>query len=218
MAAADTHAGVTVKDPVCGMTVDPATAKGGSHEHAGTTYHFCSPGCRTKFASDPDGWLAKARAKAEAASTTDPHPAPAADAAPRPGKKTGAAVEYVCPMDPEVRQSGPGDCPKCGMALEPDVPAPAIRTEWTCPMHPEVVQDGPGSCPICGMALEPRTQTVEEPENEELRDMTRRFQVSVVLSALVMVVAMGEMLAPGLAGLASARTLGWVQLLLAAPV
>src|SRR4051812_46726116 len=61
--------------------------------------------------------------------------------------------------------------------------SPAGATRWTCPMHPEIVRDGPGSCPICGMALEPMTITAEEPENEELRDMTRRFQVSAVLTA-----------------------------------
>ena len=67
--------------------------------------------------------------------------------------------EYTCPMDPEVRQQGPGACPKCGMALEPVDFAPVTRIEWTCPMHPEIVRDAPGSCPICGMALEPVTVT-----------------------------------------------------------
>ena len=64
---------------------------------------------------------------------------------------------FTCPMHPEVRQEGPGACPKCGMALEPMNPAPVVRTEYTCPMHPEIVQDAPGTCPKCGMALEPRT-------------------------------------------------------------
>ena len=73
-------------------------------------------------------------------------------------------------MDPEVRQVGPGSCPKCGMALEPvNVTPPATRTEWTCPMHSQVVRSEAGSCPICGMALEPRTITVEE-ENPELTE------------------------------------------------
>src|SRR5688572_7785771 len=75
--------------------------------------------------------------------------------------------EYTCPMDPEVRQKGPGACPKCGMALEPVDVAPITKVEWTCPMHPEIVRDAPGSCPICGMALEPRTATLED-ENPEL--------------------------------------------------
>ena len=101
-------------------------------------------------------------------------------------------------MCPEVRESKPGACPSCGMALEPDVPLAATRTEYTCPMHPEIVRPGPGSCPICGMALEPRTVTAAQEENPELRDMTRRFWVGVVLTAPLLAIAMGSMLWPHL--------------------
>ena len=77
------------------------------------------------------------------------------------------APVYTCPMHPDVHQDHPGDCPECGMALEPEVAtAPATKVEYTCPMHPEVVRSEPGSCPICGMALEPRTVTTAE-EGEE---------------------------------------------------
>ena len=86
------------KDPVCGMTVDPARAPG--VEYQGTAYHFCSKGCVTKFHADPQAYLAKSEAARPSAM-------------PAPGK------EYICPMDPEVRADGPGSCPKCGMALEP---------------------------------------------------------------------------------------------------
>ncbi|MDH3451953.1 MAG: copper-translocating P-type ATPase [Gammaproteobacteria bacterium] len=100
-------------------------------------------------------------------------------------------------MDPEVRQDTPGSCPKCGMALEPETPlVPVTRTEYVCPMHPEVVQDTPGSCPKCGMALEPRTVTLEEKDNPELRDMTRRFWFAAALAIPLLVIAMGDML-PG---------------------
>lgn len=85
-----------VKDPVCGMTVDPATAPH-HHRHAGRDHHFCSAGCRAKFVADPDRYLNPAE------------PAPVV-----PG------AIYTCPMHPEVRQVGPGACPKCGMALEPE--------------------------------------------------------------------------------------------------
>src|SRR5260370_11449702 len=100
-------------------------------------------------------------------------------------------------MCPEVRQIGPGPCPKCGMALDPELPAlPASKTEYTCPMHPEIVRAEPGNCPLCGMALEPRTVTVEE-DNPELRDMTRRFWISVVLTAPLLAIAMLRMLRAG---------------------
>jgi Cu+-exporting ATPase len=85
-------------DPVCGMTVDPA--KTAHHaDHAGKAFHFCSAGCRAKFVADPDRYLG------------DKKPAPAAP----PG------AIYTCPMHPQVRQVGPGSCPICGMALEPEV-------------------------------------------------------------------------------------------------
>ncbi|MBI2260891.1 MAG: heavy metal translocating P-type ATPase [Caulobacterales bacterium] len=89
--------GAKAVDPVCGMTVDPATA---AHRaaHEGQDYFFCSAGCRTKFVADPDRYLGGA-----------PEPAPVI-----PG------AIYTCPMHPEVRQEGPGSCPICGMALEPE--------------------------------------------------------------------------------------------------
>src|SRR5260370_12981571 len=122
-------------------------------------------------------------------------------------------------MCPEVRKVGPRPCPKCGMALEPESPAPtATKTEYTCPMHPEIVRAGPGSCPICGMALEPRTVTAEE-DNPELRDMTRRFWISLTLTAPLLAIAMGSMLSPH-AFMASPWNWGlpWLELLLATPV
>src|SRR4030095_10890134 len=79
--------------------------------------------------------------------------------------------------------------------LLPQGPRPKTQgLEYTCPMHPEVRQMGPGSCPICGMALEPVEMTAEEPENDELTDMTRRFRVSVALAVPVLVLAMIEWL------------------------
>ncbi|SJZ61503.1 heavy metal translocating P-type ATPase [Novilysobacter spongiicola] len=90
----------TVKDPVCGMNVDPQTSPHHA-EHAGTTYHFCSAGCCTKFVADPGKYLAP----------TSAEPVPVV-----PGSM------YICPMHPEVRQDHPGTCPICGMALEPEMP------------------------------------------------------------------------------------------------
>ncbi len=127
---------------------------------------------------------------------------------------------YTCPMNPEVRQDHPGVCPKCGMVLEPaGAPvAPFTKTEWVCPMHPEVVQDSPGSCPKCGMALEPRTMAAEE-ENPELRDMRRRFWLSLALTVPLLVIAMSDMIpSRPLEQLASMQLWGWVELGLATPV
>jgi Cu+-exporting ATPase len=124
-------------------------------------------------------------------------------------------------MDPEVRQQGPGDCPKCGMALEPAVPALAMeKTEYTCPMHPEIVRDAPGDCPICGMALEPRTVSAAEEKNPELVDMTRRFWICVALTIPILAVAMAD-LVPGLSGLARRvppTAWQWLEFILATPV
>jgi len=126
---------------------------------------------------------------------------------------------YVCPMCPEVRASKPGPCPSCGMALEPEFPTAATKTEYTCPMHPQIISDKPGSCPICGMALEPRTVTAVEEENPELRDMTRRFWTSLVLTVPLLVIAMADML-PGMpiGRVLPNGSLPWIELLLASPV
>ncbi len=86
-------------DPVCGMKVDPHNAKH-RHDHLGRTYYFCSAGCRTKFIADPDKYLSPSEHDAE--------PVP-------------EGTIYTCPMHPEIRQIGPGACPICGMALEPDL-------------------------------------------------------------------------------------------------
>ena len=167
-------AGGLVTDPVCGMTIDPAKAAGTS-EAGGAVVYFCSLGCKRKFDAEPARFLASMGRPAPGAEVTkgqlaandgaqqhavqeDAPTAPASSvrSLPQPTQET----IYTCPMHPEVRQERPGECPKCGMALEPVLAAvPATRTEWTCPMHPEIVRDEAGSCPICGMALEPRTVT-----------------------------------------------------------
>jgi Cu+-exporting ATPase len=97
--------------------------------------------------------------------------------------------------------------------------APANGIEYTCPMHPEIVRNKPGSCPICGMALEPSTPSVGEEDDSELRDMSRRFWVSAVLTVPIFVSAMGDHL-PGqpLDQIASRNTWTWIELILSTPV
>jgi Cu+-exporting ATPase len=201
------------RDPVCGMNVNPATAKH-LFECDGKSYYFCCSGCAEKFEADPQKYLSQ-KAPASGLVMLGGH----AEAAPKPAEKQIPGAAYVCPMCPEVRETKPGACLSCGMALEPDLPAASTRTEYTCPMHPEIVRPGPGSCPICGMALEPRTVTAAPEENPELRDMTRRFWISLALTAPLMVIAMAPMLwyVP-LGPVPFDRLLPWLELLLATPV
>jgi P-type Cu+ transporter len=140
----------TLTDPVCGMTMDRSNAQV-SVEYQGATYYFCSETCLRQFKSAPHKYMHSP-------------PVPESNATAQAASVKGTL--YTCPMHPEIRQEGPGDCPKCGMALEPQLPdAPLSNTEWTCPMHPEVIRDEPGACPKCGMALEPRTVAAGEEEN-----------------------------------------------------
>ncbi|WP_297696849.1 heavy metal translocating P-type ATPase [Phenylobacterium sp.] len=99
---------------------------------------------------------------------------------------------------------------------EPAPPAPA-GTLYTCPMHPEVRQEGPGACPICGMALEPVTVTAETGPSQELRDMSRRFWIGLVLTVPVFALEMGGHLA-GSRMMLSRHASNWIQFALAAPV
>jgi Cu+-exporting ATPase len=90
-----------VKDPICGMDVDPA-ATAHHAEHAGVEHHFCSAGCRAKFLADPARYLGDA---------------------PRAAPQASPGAMWTCPMHPEIRREGPGTCPICGMALEPEEPS-----------------------------------------------------------------------------------------------
>jgi len=157
----DATAGAEV-DPVCGMSVDPATAL--AHAHAGKTYHFCSAACRDKFVAAPEKYLE----------------------------------------------------PKRPAAAEPPQRADTI---WTCPMHPEIRRNEPGACPICGMALEPLTPTAEDGENAELKDMTRRFRIGVVLTLPLLWSMLGELVpAVDPMRILPHAAVAWGQLALATPV
>jgi len=154
-AAADTDTSV-LKDPVCGMTVTPASKH--HTEHAGKPYYFCNPRCLAKFQANPAQYL-------------DPVPAAA----------------------PAVAAAG---------------------TIYTCPMHPEIRQDHPGNCPKCGMALEPLLPSLEDDDNPELADFSRRFWWTLPLTIVVTVLAMfGHQL-----GLFAMATQSWIELVLSLPV
>ena len=156
---------VALKDPVCGMTVTPASPN--TLEHDGKPYYFCSARCKTKFAADPLTYLHK---QAAAAST-----------------------EAIAPVAVAVAVPG---------------------ATYTCPMHPEVVSDHPSSCPKCGMALELAMPSLEEEDNPELVDFTRRFWWTLPLTVVVMTLAMvGHRL-----GWFAMATQSWIELVLTLPV
>ncbi len=189
-----------VRDPVCGMMIEPQDAVS-SQDVEGKTYHFCNRSCATKFAADPKSYLQPV------AKSVDLPP------------KGQENVEYICPMDPEVHKVGPGACPKCGMALEPaTMKAPATRSDFTCPMHPQISRQEPGNCPICGMTLEPRETTVEE-ANPELTDMTTRFWISVALAVPLLALMVSDLFpSMPLQHMLPARTWAWIEFALASPV
>ncbi|MBI1204966.1 MAG: cadmium-translocating P-type ATPase [Rhodopseudomonas sp.] len=190
------HAGAGATDPVCGMTVDPATAKH-SASYKDTSYFFCCAGCKTKFEADPEKYLAAQKARQDAAQQ-------------QAAAEAGKAIDPVCGMtvDPHnaKHQTSHHGHPYyfcsagCKTKFEanpakylgPREPEPVIEGAiYTCPMHPEIRQEGPGVCPICGMALEPETVTADSGPNPELADMSRRFWIGLVLALPVMVLEMG---------------------------
>ncbi len=184
-------------DPVCSMVVSSDSEY--YYDYKGKHYYFCSGHCLRKFKEHPEQYLNK-------------------EISPSP-EKYNKLITYTCPMHPEIKQQGPGNCPKCGMALEPvEVQAAATKTVYACPMHPEVVQDHPGNCPKCGMALEPVIFRVEE-KNEELIYMSRRFWICTILTLPVFFLAMvADMMPAWLPNWLSMQTVQWIEFALATPV
>ncbi|UCI26203.1 heavy metal translocating P-type ATPase [Mesorhizobium sp. B2-8-5] len=195
-----------VRDPVCGMTVDPAAGKP-TAEQGGRTFHFCSERCRTKFQAEPEAYL----------SATDPVCGMNVD---RASAKHFVRHEgqgfYFCSASCKGKFEAE---PAKYLAGRPEPQPMSKGTQYTCPMHPEIVRDKPGSCPICGMALEPMgVPTGEEGPNPELLDFTRRFWVSAALSVPLLTIAMAPMLGLSFENLVDGRAKTWVELALASPV
>ena len=151
------------------------------------------------------------------------------------------SVTHICPMHPDVRQTGPGECPKCGMHLVPEaeleahdhgegagpdnsrydtVPKDYRGTVYTCPMHPEVRQTHAGSCPICGMGLELETASLaDDGPNPELVDFTRRFWIGAILTLPILVLSMGPFVGfPQVREVFGERGSLWIELVLGTPV
>ena len=203
--AADAN-GTVVRDPVCGMTVDP-TADKPSVDYGGHRYHFCSQGCRTKFAADPGSYV----------TAVDPVCGMDVDrASARHFLRHEGKGRYFCSEACETKfRADPASYGSAGG--QPQAMPSGVK--YTCPMHPEIVRDGPGSCPICGMALEPMgVPTGEEGPNPELVDFTRRFWVSAILSLPLLVIAMGPMLRLEVRDWIGEPLASWLELALATPV
>ena len=195
-----------LRDPVCGMTVDPDADKP-TAEHGGHTYRFCSASCREKFVAEPEAYV-----EAE-----DPVCGMKVDrATARHMAKHAGERFYFCSEGCQRKFEAEPEKYLAGRPAPEPMPE---GTVYTCPMHPEIEQVGPGDCPICGMALEPKgVPTGDEGPNPELVDFTRRIRVGAALTVPLLVVAMGPMV-----GLPVERWIGrgvgqWIELLLATPV
>ena len=229
-------------DPICGMQVDETTAL--SAERDGQTHYFCCEHCRKKFlagaAAAPASTSIRFGQRKAMALTPENEGAPAHDCCGTKPKaetkpsccgggheghshsvKPSGKKRYFCPMCPGVESDEPGDCPKCGMALEEN-PAwkPAKQTIYTCPMHPEVEQDHPGDCPKCGMPLEPKTVAAADSAGDpELASMTRRFWIGGALTLPVFLLAMAHLVpAWQHSAWANGPVSRWTQFLLSTPV
>jgi len=200
-------ADAVTRDPVCGMTVEPQAGKP-SLDHAGRTYHFCSEGCRTKFAAAPQDYT----------TAKDPVCGMAVDRSTAKhflkfeGEKfyfCSAACQAKFEADPAAYRDGKRPAAK---------PAPK-GTLYTCPMHPEVISDRPGDCPKCGMALEPMgVPPADEGPNPELVDFSRRLWVSALLALPLLALGMGPMLGLPLREAVGEPLATYLELLLASPV
>ncbi|RWC43182.1 MAG: heavy metal translocating P-type ATPase [Mesorhizobium sp.] len=199
-------ADAVIRDPVCGMTVDPAAGKP-TAEHGGHLYHFCSERCRSKFTAEPEKYL----------TATDPVCGMRVDrAAAKHFSRHEGQGFYFCSAGCKVKFEAE---PAKYLGDKPEPQAMPKGTQYTCPMHPEIVRDKPGACPICGMALEPMgVPTGEEGPNPELVDFTRRFWVSAVLSVPLLIFAMAPMLGVTISAFIEDSAKIWVELALASPV
>jgi Cu+-exporting ATPase len=198
------------KDPICGMAVDETTSL--RAERDGQTFYFCCEHCRQKFLAQPAPQVLTIQRHRRSADILSAQHFPSGSEASPPSAK------YFCPMCLDVASDQPGDCPKCGMALEKNLAwKPKSKVIYTCPMHPEIEQDHPGACPICGMTLEPKTVARDsEEESDELRDMTRRLRIGAALSLPVFLLAMAHVISA--LNIVPENISRWLQFILSTPV
>jgi Cu+-exporting ATPase len=200
------HAHDITRDPVCGMEVDPHAGKP-THERDGRTYHFCAARCRDRFVAAPHDYI----------EATDPvcgmtvNRADARHLAKHEGQRY-----YFCSARCREKFTA---APASYLAGKPAPEHMPAGTVYTCPMHPQIEQIGPGDCPLCGMALEPAgIPTGDDEPNPELVDFKRRFQVGALLTAPILLLAMGPMLGLPVRDWIGERVAPWVELVFATPV
>ncbi len=205
MAQSGGAADAVIRDPVCGMTVDPSAGKP-TAELDGHTYHFCSEGCRTKFLADPQAYK----------TAKDPVCGMNVDrSSARHFLKHEGQKFYFCSAGCKAKFEAD---PAKYLAGRPEPEPMPKGTLYTCPMHPEIVQEGPGDCPLCGMALEPMTPSLDDGPNPELVDFTRRFRVSAALALPLFIIAMAPMVDLPIRDWIGERTAVWLEFALATPV
>lgn len=194
------------KDPVCGMTVDPDRSKARA-DHAGKTYFFCCESCATKFRAAPEKYLNGGAVAASLAT----------------GNSSGL-VKLGLPSAPHAHHAPKSQPDATATAGSPQASHSSVaqppKIRYICPMDPEVLQDHPGACPKCGMALEPEMPLATgDEENPELRTMTLRLGIALVLTIPILALGMSGMLPQAwLERFAATHAAGWLELALATPV
>ena len=195
-----------VRDPVCGMEVDPDAGKP-TAEFEGHAYHFCGEGCRTKFLKAPADYV----------TATDPVCGMDVDrGTARFFTRHEGHAEYFCSERCQTKFEAD---PDKYLGNRPELEPMPVGTLYTCPMDPEIIQEGPGTCPKCGMALEPMgVPTGDEGPNPELVDFTFRFKVSAALALPLFVIAMAPMVGLPIRDWIGEQLAIWIELILATPV
>ena len=231
-------------DPICGMTVSPDTAAGW-YDYKGETYYFCGVACLERFRADPERALSRATTTHVTSPLIPPPTSSSRNPLPMMMPVSKGELDPVCGMTVQpVSAAGSHEfqgktyyfcATSCLTKFKKDpvyyltppdqrvplhTPVPSGGTvEYVCPMDPEILETKPGACRICGMALEPKMVSAEETGNPELDDMSRRFWICLGPGALVMLIAMSDMI-PGmpLHHQFGGTVLNWAQLVLATPV
>ena len=214
-------------DPICGMTVNPATAAG-EIRHENKNYYFCSKGCLEKFKKQIEAPkiqqpIIQLGRRKVVEKDFETYVDPVCKMLVKPETAAGSfsykeTIYYFCSTGcvNKFRQT-PEKFLNPNSEPEPMNDEAAEGVEYTCPMHPEIVQIGHGTCPLCGMALEPKTFSLDDAPDPEYADMKRRFWIAAALTIPVFALAMAEML-PNFHQIISPQISLWIQFLLAAPV